>query len=102
MSGTDSEDNYNYSDYDSEPEDSGPDEYDYEPDETEDNYYEPEPDETEGEPDNTLNQSECIYCTDSVFSLPHTCGATEMCKDKNSLDINCNCIWHKQLKDYKL
>jgi hypothetical protein len=42
---------------------------------------------------------ECIYCGKSLLSVPHTCGATEGCKNKNSIIIkNCQCNWHKQLK----
>jgi len=45
------------------------------------------------------NTPDCIYCGRSVFHTPHTCGATEGCKDKNNLLIkDCKCKWHKQLK----
>ena len=45
------------------------------------------------------DRPECIYCQQSLFSTPHTCGATEGCKNKNSImSIHCHCNWHRQLK----
>lgn len=42
---------------------------------------------------------QCIYCYQSLFYLPHSCGATENCKNRYNLLTNCHCNWHKQLKD---
>ena len=49
-------------------------------------------------PDDT---PECIYCRKSLFAIPHTCGATEGCENKNSIiNKDCQCKWHKQLNGF--
>jgi len=42
----------------------------------------------------------CLYCGQSLLSIPHICGATKGCQNKNSIiDNKCQCQWHKQIKE---
>lgn len=50
------------------------------------------------EPENEI--PECVYCDKSILQTPHKCGATVNCLDnKNIMRLDCQCMWHKQIKN---